>query len=43
MLDHVDLLAKGLHKPLGELPIEDRRRLEALRPEDFNHPDRLQP
>ena len=25
-------------KILGELPIEDRRRLEALRPEDFDKP-----
>lgn len=28
---------------LGELPIEDRRRLEALRPEDFDTPGKLEP
>lgn len=30
-------------KILGELPIEDRRRLEALRPEDFDKPGALDP
>ena len=30
-------------KILGELPIADRRRLEALRPEDFDKPDVLEP
>lgn len=30
-------------KILGEMPIEDRRRLETLRPEDFDDPDRLKP
>ena len=30
-------------KILGELPIEDRRRLEALRPEDFDKPDAFKP
>jgi hypothetical protein len=30
-------------KILGELPIADRRRLEALRPEDFDQPGALEP
>lgn len=30
-------------KILGELPIADRRRLEALRPEDFDKPGALEP
>lgn len=37
------LWRRGREKLLGELPIADRRRLEALRPEDFDHPERLKP